>query len=194
MLEQKLRALCTGLYPEALRVLGLPTALEELAAQVTRTIGMSVSVYYDEETAHAAEDLLPERAVHLYRIAQEALTNAGKHANPTSALIYLSLMTTLPGRGGSGHEIARSGLWLCLTIIDNGGGMLLPLDMGTLVRSGHLGLAGMRERAEQLEGRLEFRREPSGGTRVMIMSPLVEDSMSHASGAESVQPGFKPTH
>ncbi len=194
VLEQKLRALCTGLYPEALRVLGLPTALEELAVQVTRTIGMSVSVYYDEETAHAAETLLPERAVHLFRIAQEALTNAGKHANSTSVWIYLSLMATLPGGGVSGHEIARSGLWLCLTIIDNGGGMLLPLDMGALVRSGHLGLAGMRERAEQLEGRLEFRREPSGGTRVMILSPLVEGVLSHASGAEVVQPGFKPTH
>jgi glucose-6-phosphate-specific signal transduction histidine kinase len=66
--------------------------------------------------------------------------------------------------------------------------------MGALVRSGHLGLAGMRERVEQLDGRLEFRREPSGGTRVMIMSPLVEDAMSYASGAEPVQPGFKPIH
>lgn len=172
VLEQKLRGLCMGLYPEALRVLGLPTALEELAAQMVRTTGMRISVYYDDDIALAAEDLLPERSVHLYRIAQEALSNAGKHAHATSVMIYLSLMATLP----SGRRVDDSDvpgvLWLCLTIIDNGAGMLYPLDMGALVRSGHLGLAGMRERAEQVEGRLEIRREPSGGTRVTIMSPL----------------------
>ena len=172
VLEQKLRALCMGLYPEALRVLGLPTALEELAAQVARTSGMSVSVSYEEEVASAAEELLPERAVHLYRIAQEALTNASKHSNATLGFIYLSLLATLPGRRDD--EIRPVALWLCLTISDNGAGLSLPLNMGALVRSGHLGLAGMRERAEQLDGRLEIRREPRGGTRVMIMAPLIE--------------------
>lgn len=177
VLEQKLRALCMGLYPETLRVLGLPVALEELASQVTQTTGMSVSVFYENDAGRAAEDLMPERAVHLYRIAQEALTNAGKHANSTSSLIYLSLLATLPGRGGHTAETSTV-LWVCLTIIDNGGGMPLPLDMGALVQNGHLGLAGMRERAEQLGGRLDIRREPSGGTRVMIMSPLSEQPLS----------------
>lgn len=173
VLERKLRGLCMGLYPEALRVLGLPTALEELGAQMTRTTGMDVSVYYDDEVAQAAETLRPERAVHLYRIAQEALTNAGKHANAPSAMVYLSLVTTLPD-GGVGEAETPGAMWLCLTIIDFGLGMPLPVNLGALIRSGHLGLAGMRERAEQLEGRLEMRRDPSGGTRVMIMSPLTE--------------------
>lgn len=189
VLEQKLRALCMGLYPEALRVLGLPTALDELASQVMRTTGMDVSVYYVDDTAQAAEDLLPERAVHLYRIAQEALTNAGKHANTTSSVIYLSLLATLPGGNGSSGEANPSALWICLTVIDNGGGMPLPLDMGALVRSGHLGLAGMRERAEQLEGRLEIRHEPSGGTRVMIMAPLLERSLTQVNGGMEREPG-----
>jgi signal transduction histidine kinase len=174
VLEQKLRALCMGLYPEALRVLGLPTALEELATQVSRTTGMRISVSYDDEVARVAEDLLPERAVHLYRIAQEALTNAAKHAVASSAFIILSLLATLPG--GSEQHASPGSLWLCLTISDDGAGLPLPLNMGALVRSGHLGLAGMRERAEQLEGRLEIRHERSGGTRIMIMSPLEEHS------------------
>ncbi|HEU5347999.1 MAG TPA: ATP-binding protein, partial [Ktedonobacterales bacterium] len=190
VLERKLRGLCMGLYPEALRVLGLPTALEELAVQVTRTTRMDVSVYYDDDVARAAQDLLPERAVHLYRIAQEALTNAGKHANAASAMIYLSLLATLPG-GGNGEEKTPSVLWLCLTIIDNGAGMPLPLNLGALVRSGHLGLAGMRERAEQLEGRLDIRREPSGGTRVMIMLPLTEHAVASASGNRQMLPGSR---
>lgn len=188
VLEQKLRALCMGLYPEALRVLGLPTALEELATQVMRTTGMRVSVYIDDETGRAAEDLLPERAVHLYRIAQEALTNAGKHATATSSMIYLSLLATLPGGSGERHETSGE-LWICLTIIDNGEGMPLPLDMGALVRSGHLGLAGMRERAEQLDGRLDIRHDPAGGTRVTIMSPLIETAVVRSDGAEQVRRG-----
>lgn len=175
VLEQKLRALCMGLYPEALRVLGLPTALEELATQVSRTTGMRITVSYDEEVARLAEDLLPERAVHLYRIAQEALTNAGKHAHATRGAMCLSLLATLPDRAR--ERATPEALWLCLTISDDGAGLSLPLNMGALVRSGHLGLAGMRERAEQLEGRLEFRREPGGGTRVMIMARLGEMSL-----------------
>lgn len=187
VLEQKLRALCMGLYPEALRVLGLPTALEELATQMTRTTGMSVSVYYVDEVATAAEELLPERAVHLYRIAQEALTNAGKHARSRSSVIYLSLMATLPGGSHDDGEEYQASLWICLTIIDNGAGMSLPLNMGALVRSGHLGLAGMRERAEQLEGRFELRPEPAGGTRIMITAPLIERSMLSLDGVEQMR-------
>ncbi len=171
VLEQKLRALCMGLYPEALRVLGLPTALDELAAHMARTTGMDISVYYDDDAAHAAEGLLPDRAVHLYRIAQEAWANAGRHANASASVLYLSLLAPLPG-GSSDPGKVSGALWLCLTIIDNGEGMPLPLNMGTLIRSGHLGLAGMRERAEQLDGRLDIRREPRGGTRVTVMSPL----------------------
>ncbi|HKW22980.1 MAG TPA: ATP-binding protein [Ktedonobacterales bacterium] len=183
VLEKKLRALCMGLYPEALRVLGLPTALDELATHIARTTGMDASVYYDDDAAHAAESLLPDRAVHLYRIAQEAWTNAGKHARASASVLYLSLLAPLPNGGNVEGRVA-GGLWLCLTIIDNGEGMPLPLDMGTLIRSGHLGLAGMRERAEQLDGRFEIRREPHGGTRVTIMSPL--HAAAESSGAENV--------
>lgn len=191
VLEQKLRALCMGLYPEALHVLGLPTALDELAAHIARTTGMDVSVYYDDDAAHAAESLLPDRAVHLYRIAQEAWTNAGKHAHASASVLYLSLLAPLPN-GGSDVGRVSGGLWLYLTIIDNGEGMPLPLDMGTLIRSGHLGLAGMRERAEQLGGRLEIRREPHGGTRVAVMSPLHAAADLSAATSVEIRPGGEP--
>jgi nitrate/nitrite-specific signal transduction histidine kinase len=84
-------------------------------------------------------------------------------------------------------------LWLCLTIIDNGEGMPLPLDMGTLIRSGHLGLAGMRERAEQLDGRLEIRREPHGGTRVTVMSPLHAAAEPSGAANADMRPSSEPT-
>lgn len=177
VLEQKLRALCMGLYPEALRVLGLPTALDELGAHMERTTGMEISVYYDDDAARAAEGLLPDRAVHLYRIAQETWTNAGRHAHASASVLYLSLLAPLPGGADVPGQVS-GGLWICLTIIDNGEGMPLPLDMGSLIRSGHLGLAGIRERAEQLDGRLDIRHESRGGTRVMVMSPLHATAVS----------------
>ncbi|HKT39514.1 MAG TPA: ATP-binding protein [Ktedonobacterales bacterium] len=192
VLEKKLRALCMGLYPEALRVLGLPTALDELAAHIARTTGMDTSVYYDDDAAHAAESLLPDRAVHLYRIAQEAWTNAGKHAHASASVLYLSLLAPLPNGGNDSGRVS-GGLWLCLTITDNGEGMPLPLDMGTLIRSGHLGLAGMRERAEQLDGRFEIRREPHGGTRVTVMSPLHAAAESSRTGIVDIRPSSEPT-
>jgi signal transduction histidine kinase len=192
VLEKKLRALCMGLYPEALRVLGLPTALDELAAHMTRTTGMEMSVYYDDDAAHAAESLLPDRAVHLYRIAQEAWTNAGKHAYASASVLYLSLLAPLPNRGNDSGRVS-GGLWLGLTIIDNGEGMPLPLDMGTLIRSGHLGLAGMRERAEQLDGRLDIRREPHGGTRVTVMSPLHAAAESSDTANIDIRPSSELT-
>ena len=65
--------------------------------------------------------------------------------------------------------------------------MPLPLDMGSLIRSGHLGLAGMRERAEQLDGRLDIRREPRGGTRVTVMSPLHAAAESSAVGVSDAR-------
>ncbi|HEY1387382.1 MAG TPA: ATP-binding protein [Ktedonobacterales bacterium] len=191
VLEKKLRALCMGLYPEALRVLGLPTALDELAAHIARTTGMDTSVYYEDEAAHEAETLLPDRAVHFYRIAQEAWTNAGKHARASASVLYLSLLAPLPN-GGDDVGRASGALWLCLTVIDNGEGMPLPIDMGTLIRSGHLGLAGMRERAEQLDGRLEIRREPHGGTRVTIMSPLHAAADSPSARKVDVRPHSEP--
>src|SRR6185437_12612905 len=190
VLEQKLRALCMGLYPEALRILGLPTALDDLGKHMARTTGMEISVYYDGDAARATEGLLPDRAVHLYRIAQEAWTNAGRHAHASASVLYLSLLAPLPGGANDPGQVS-DGLWICLTIIDNGEGMPLPLDMGTLIRSGHLGLAGMRERAEQLDGRFDIRREPRGGTRVTVMSPLYAAAEAHVVGEHEARPNVE---
>jgi len=59
-----------------------------------------------------------------------------------------------------------------LAIWDNGQGFELPEDWLDLARGGHLGLLGMRERAEAIGGRLEIRSVVGNGTTVRVVAPL----------------------
>jgi signal transduction histidine kinase len=89
----------------------------------------------------------------IFRITQEALTNAYKHANATAIRVYLRHQ---PG----GVEVE---------ICDNGKGLEQLLDnydrQHRRIYSGH-GIYGMRERAEELGGTFEVRQAPGGGVSV----------------------------
>ena len=95
-----------------------------------------------------------ETAGALYRIAQEAVVNAGRHADAKA--VSISLRTV-------GSEVE-------LRVTDNGHGFD---DSDPLVESrpGHLGLASMRERADLLDGRLDIETSERG-TRVLVRAPL----------------------
>jgi signal transduction histidine kinase len=90
----------------------------------------------------------------LFRIAQEAVVNAGRHAN--ASRVELSLRTL--------------GAQVELRVADDGRGMD---GNGVLARAepGHLGLASMRERAELMDGVLEI-ESSDRGTRVLVRVPL----------------------
>ncbi len=85
-----------------------------------------------------------------YRIVQEALTNALKHAGEAHASVRV-------------HYGADS---LELEIVDDGGGAAAPVSNG-----GH-GLVGMRERVALYGGRLDAGRRPSGGFAVRVLLPI----------------------
>jgi signal transduction histidine kinase len=59
-----------------------------------------------------------------------------------------------------------------LAIRDNGQGFELPDDWFELVRNGHLGLLGMRERAEAVGGTMEVISQPGRGTLIQVNVPL----------------------
>ncbi len=92
----------------------------------------------------------------LFRICQEALTNAAKHAQASEVRIRLA--------------VTRS--QVSLEIRDNGGGFVVPADWVELARQGHLGLVGMRERAEAVGGSMEISSQPGQGTRIQVVVPL----------------------
>ncbi len=162
--EKKLRALCLGLYPEMLPSLGFTPALEDLAGQVSDATGMQVEVSFDERVIALAEELAPDTALHLYRIVQEALTNASKHGEAANALVRLSLRSAAEERDGTRDA-------LVIEITDDGKGMALPVDFGKALTQGHLGLASMRERALLIRARLSFDAPSGGGARVTVIAP-----------------------
>jgi signal transduction histidine kinase len=97
---------------------------------------------------------LPRRTTHhLLRIAQEATTNAVRHAQAKQIDIRLEY------RADS----------VALTIIDDGIGFQLDDTLGT---KGHFGLNGMRSRAKKLDGTLTFRSAPGAGTSIQIVIPM----------------------
>jgi signal transduction histidine kinase len=91
----------------------------------------------------------------LYRILSEALSNAARHGGGTDVAVRVT-------DSGNGN--------LELEVSDRGPGF----DVRQRPLQGHLGLAGMRERAELLGGRLELESSAAGGTRVRAFLPLTE--------------------
>jgi two-component system, NarL family, sensor histidine kinase UhpB len=145
---QSTRSLARGLAPVNLERGGLPEALKHLAARCT-------DMYNLECTFSNGAQKLPEleegAATHLYRIAQEATTNAARYARAKSIDI----------------ELRSTGRKLQLSIADDGIGLSAGLAQG---RPG-MGLKIMEYRARMLGGAINF-EEPGAGTRIVLSAPL----------------------
>jgi PAS domain S-box-containing protein len=106
---------------------------------------------------HQNGEILPETTgLALFRIYQQALINALKHARASEVRVHFE----------------KNERQAHLSIQDNGQGFDLPKDWLVLVRAGHLGLLGMRERAEAVGGTLEVTSQPGKGTHIQASVPL----------------------
>lgn len=141
----EMRALLFELRPKSLELEGLVAALQKQAAALEARFEIPVETVLCEEPAVA----LPVKEA-LYRIAQEALHNAVKHAQPTRLEIGLS----------------TDGDTVLLRVQDNGGGF----DPHTSY-PGQLGLQTMQERAAKVGGTLHFESALGKGTRVYVRIP-----------------------
>jgi signal transduction histidine kinase len=138
------RRIVEGLRPPALDELGLSGAIEQLADRLTAGTDLLVDVEV------AGPPALPAAVeVAVYRVAQEALTNVVRHAGARQACVRIRV---------DGDE-------LVLEVTDDGTGTPAP-------REGGVGLGSMRERAEELGGRLEVTGRPGAGTRVVARLPV----------------------
>lgn len=144
---EKIRSLSQSLQPVILEEQGLVPAIAWHLAGFERHTGITVRYHGPSEGL----ELPPWRAIHVFRILQEALNNVARHANVTELDVRLE---------------AGDGL-LQLAITDEGPGI-------TGGKRDGVGLAGMRERAELLGGTLTITPLlPSGqGTRVCLQLPL----------------------
>jgi two-component system sensor histidine kinase UhpB len=133
------------LRPEALDDLGLVNALIALCSRVDRQSGIRVNRDLDWHLPA----LSAEVELVVYRVAQEALTNALRHANATEVTVSLR------------HD----GPNVVLAVSDDGTGLHEARE--------ERGLGGMRERAMLIDAQLEIRSDPASGTEVVLSVPAV---------------------
>jgi signal transduction histidine kinase len=144
---QDVRRLAVELRPTALDDFGLGAALERLASTFSDQTGTTV-----ELESRLGDDRLPSDVeTVLYRIVQEALTNVVKHAQAEHVSIVLQ----------------RKGSAVTAVIEDDGRGFA-----GGHQRDGGLGLVGMKERVELVNGRLEIESAEGAGTTLVVEVPV----------------------
>ncbi len=142
--------------PAILDDFGLQQTLLWFAEQFSRQTG--VQVHY---TGELADGLFPpEAAIHVYRIVQEALSNVARHSGAREAWVTL---------GEKDNH-------LNLEIRDNGKGFEAHPEMKRAAGQG-MGLMGMRERTEHLQGAFLIRSAPQEGTTVSVRVPIRRPSL-----------------
>ncbi|MBF0138570.1 MAG: GAF domain-containing protein [Magnetococcales bacterium] len=162
--REKIRALATirhishSLRPRVLDQFGLLAALEWLTMETVRHTGLSCRVSRDSQEVVLDE----QRKTTLFRIAQEALTNAVRHARARHVVLALYLEP----------ENVK------LQIIDDGCG----IDPHILQENKGFGINGMRERAAHRHGRLDVEQILAGGTRVTVLLPRLPEDRLEESG------------
>jgi signal transduction histidine kinase len=138
-----------ALRPEQLERAGLADALLSLGRDWSESTGIDLR----SEIVGTPQELAPEIAAAVFRVAQEALTNAGKHASPTKVALTV---TYLPKE-------------LLLDVRDNGVGYDPDAP------SSGYGLRTMRDRLIRIGGTLTIESAPGSGTAVNASVPLAGD-------------------
>ncbi len=142
---EKVRTLSQALHPVMLEEMGLESALAAYIPGFEDRTG--VTVHYEKSGASRTVDR--DVAIHVYRVAQEALNNVARHSQCTEARVRLAIQPDS----------------LRLEVEDSG--------VGLAHRSrGGMGLVSMRERAEMVKGSLELLDSPSGGALIRLTVPL----------------------
>lgn len=141
---QRTRDLSQALHPTVLEHYGFSQAVERFVPLFEKQTGLRVTL------ATEGDGVVPDdKAIHVYRVLQEALTNAAKHSKAEEVDVRL--------RYGGGN--------LTMKVEDHGVGINGNAGRG-------LGMIAMRERAGLVGGTLEVRSRKSGGTIVELRVPL----------------------
>jgi len=140
------RALARGLNPVDIDARGLMAALEEMASRIRDTYQVECVFHCEQETLFREN----RTATQLFRIAQEATTNALRHGQAK----HISI------------DIAQHDDWSELRIADDGKGFLHDAPTGQ-----GMGLRIMRYRAGLFGGQLQVSSDPGGGTQVICRVP-----------------------
>lgn len=150
---KSLRILIRELRPTGLEHIGLHSALlayiKNLQSQYPT---ITITLNAEALPSYLSEEII----MGLFRVTQEAIRNAIRHANPQSI----------------GVTVQRIGSHLVLEIADDGCGFDVPAELETFTQDNHFGLAGMRERVQILSGTYQIESAPHQGTKVRVTIPI----------------------
>lgn len=142
---EKVRSLSQSLHPVVLDDAGFEGAIDVYLPAFEKQTGIAVQY----EKSGTSRELDRAVAIHLYRVLQEALNNVVRHSKSVSAQVRLNY---LPGS-------------VVLEVEDRGIGL-------ARTRGNGMGLVSMRERAELINGRVEFLDRAGGGTLIRMTVPV----------------------
>lgn len=142
-----IRDLAMGLRPSMLDDLGLGAALEWQGREFSRHTGVPAAV----QVNGALENLSDGQRTCIYRVVQEALTNCARHAKASHVMVSV-------------HAEDKQ---VVVVVQDDG----IGFDAGSRMRGG-LGLVGIEERVQALEGKLKLASAPKKGTTLRVEIPL----------------------
>jgi len=154
----EVRDLALLLRPSMLDDFGLVPALNWHAREMTKRTGLNVVLSADE----AAEDLPDEHTTCIYRLVQEAVNNAARHARARTVEV----------------EVKRESGAVSCSVRDDGAGFDTRFVRG-------LGLLGMEERVRRLGGRLAIDSEPGRGTVILAELPVTNLGQKNGTNANS---------
>ena len=164
LLEQTLgevRRISNALRPSILEDLGLPAALQALCSDLQKQMP---SIQCQCVVSGGERRLSPDLELAVFRVVQEALGNIRKHVrSATHVEVQMKF---------GENEIK--------TVVRNDGPIFPTPDVRSLVRNGHLGLAGMYERARLFHGELNIYSDPAKGTTVRLRLPCPPESVGEA--------------
>jgi two-component system sensor histidine kinase UhpB len=150
----EVRQISHDLHPHQLDILGLTRAIEAMIGSAAQASGVAI-----ERKLDAVDDVFSaDAATHLYRVVQECLTNALKHAAARSVWVELE------------RDVRHVRLW----VKDNGCGFKQGQASPDGQRGG-LGLKNIAERVRILHGELRINSTPETGTAIEVLIPIPGD-------------------
>jgi PAS domain S-box-containing protein len=151
--REKLREISVDLHPPHLDQLGLQDALRWLVSRHRGLTGIGIQCRFGGVESLRIPPMVEAAC---YRICQEALSNATRHASPRNIDVELTV---------------RNGQLLAL-VADDGRGFDQAAQREDLITTGRMGLVSMAERARLAGGRFELTTSPGAGTRVSAVFPI----------------------
>jgi len=148
LLSERIRQVSHELHSSILQHVGLPAALNSYCAEFSDREGIAVAL----DIGNGIEDVPPEAALCIYRVAQESLRNVARHSGARRAVV------TLAGVNGA----------IELRVADQGVGF----DQGQARECRGLGLVSMEERVKLLHGNFLLTTQPGEGTELRAQIPM----------------------